>query len=185
MIIPAQAYPFAGRRIHLVNSNTGETFSGLYRDAQGPIPSAMAELANLLRDYHSGTIGPLHVQLIDLLANVMLATGQTKATILSGYRTPQTNARLAKTTVGVAENSQHLYGHAVDVSFDRRLADAVQAARHMRCGGVGWYPDSHFLHLDTGPVRHWELRHAHHTHSVAEHHAIHRALAHRQFMKRS
>ena len=121
---PAGAYPLIGRRLWLINANTGETFNGLYRDAQGPIPSAMADLAILLRDFHCGAIGPLHVPLIDLLADVMFASGQIKATILSGYRTPATNARLAKTTLGVAENSQHIFGHAIDVSFDHRLADA-------------------------------------------------------------
>jgi uncharacterized protein YcbK (DUF882 family) len=64
---------------------------------------------------------------------------------------------LARTTFGVAENSQHLYGRAIDVRFPERLADAVTAARALRRRGVGWYPHSGFIHLDTGPVRNWDL----------------------------
>jgi len=64
---------------------------------------------------------------------------------------------LARTTFGVAENSQHLYGRALDVRFPTGLPDAVAAARAMKRGGVGWYPHSGFIHLDTGPVRNWDL----------------------------
>jgi uncharacterized protein YcbK (DUF882 family) len=183
--------PLAGRRLCLRNANTGETFNGCYRDASGPIPGAMAELRHFLRDYHSNTLGPLDPSLIDLLADVMAASGQSAATVLSGYRTPKTNALLAATTFGVAENSQHIYGRAIDVTFDHRLLDAEKAARAMQRGGVGWYPRAHFVHLDTGPVRHWELG-GHglgkiprgSVRTVADRHALHRALAHRQYVAR-
>ena len=89
----------------------------------------------------------------------MQAVGQTTATILSAYRTPQTNAMLIKTGFGAAENSQHLYGRALDVHFGDKLAEAMKAARAMQRGGVGWYPHSSFIHIDTGPVRNWDLDH--------------------------
>jgi uncharacterized protein YcbK (DUF882 family) len=111
----------------------------------------------LLRDHHANKTGPLDIAALDFLADVMTATGQGSALILSAYRTPETNAILARTRFGVAEKSQHMYGRALDVSFDRRLADARNAARLMRRGGVGWYPSSHFIHIDTGPMRNWEL----------------------------
>src|SRR5262249_2554409 len=60
-------------------------------------------------------------------------------------------------TFGVAERSQHLYGRAIDVTFDSRLAGVQHTARAMKRGGVGWYPNSHFIHLDSGPMRNWEL----------------------------
>ena len=94
---------------------------------------------------------------IDFLAAVMDAVDAQSATILSAYRTPETNAILARTTFGVAENSQHLYGRALDIRFGSRLAEAMFAARAMQRGGVGWYPHSEFLHIDTGPVRNWDL----------------------------
>src|SRR5260221_9474899 len=154
----AEAAPLsAPRRLKLKNVNPGETFEGTYRDEAGPIPEAMADLVALLRDHHVNKIGPLDIATLDFLADVMTATGQGSALILSAYRTPETNAKLARTRFGVAERSQHMYGRALDVSFDRRLADARNAARLMRRGGVGWYPASHFIHIDTGPMGNWEL----------------------------
>src|SRR5947199_1221758 len=144
-------------RLNLINQHTGETFSGLYRDDNGPIPGVMDELSLFLRDFHSGEKIAIDVGVLDFLSNVMQAVGQTKATILSAYRTPETNAMLSRTHFGVAENSQHLYGRALDVHFGDKLADAMNAARAMQRGGVGWYPHSSFMHIDTGPVRNWNL----------------------------
>jgi uncharacterized protein YcbK (DUF882 family) len=144
-------------RLRLVDAHTGATFDGAYRDANGPIARVMDELCVFLRDQHSGRMTNIDIGVLDFLANVMAATGQTSAVILSAFRTRETNAMLARTTFGVAENSQHLYGRALDVRFPGRLADAMVAARAMRRGGVGWYPYSGFIHLDTGPVRNWDL----------------------------
>jgi uncharacterized protein YcbK (DUF882 family) len=144
-------------RLRLVDAHTGTTFDGVYRDARGPIARVMDELCVFLRDQHSGRLTSIDVGVIDFLANVMAATGQTSAIVLSAFRTQETNAMLARTTFGVAENSQHLYGRALDVRFAARLSDAVAVARAMRCGGVGWYPHSGFIHLDTGPLRNWDL----------------------------
>ena len=155
----AQAVPAppTRRRLRLVNPHTGEKFEGPYRDGSGPLASAMADLSAFLRDFHSAAKIEIDVGVIDFLAAVMDAVDAQSATILSAYRTPETNAMLAHTRFGVAENSQHLYGRALDVHFGTRLADAMQAARAMKRGGVGWYPHSGFLHIDTGPVRNWDL----------------------------
>jgi uncharacterized protein YcbK (DUF882 family) len=194
--IGASAAPLAvPRRLKLKNVNTGETFEGTYRDGEGPIAAAMADLVQLLRDHHVNKTGPLDITALDFLADVMNATGQGSALILSAYRTPETNARLARTRFGVAERSQHIYGRALDVSFDRRLADARNVARLMRRGGVGWYPTSHFIHIDTGPTRNWELdgsgldsllagRRLGPTAPVASRLARLRAVAHRDFLAR-
>ena len=143
--------------MRLVDAHSGATFDGVYRDANGPIARVMDELCVFLRDQHSGRMTGIDVRVIDFLASVMTATGQTSAVVLSAFRTRETNAMLARTTFGVAENSQHLYGRALDVRFPSRLADAMVAARAMRRGGVGWYPYSGFIHLDSGPVRNWDL----------------------------
>jgi uncharacterized protein YcbK (DUF882 family) len=144
-------------RLRLFDAHTGATFDGAYRDAKGPIARVMDELCVFLRDHHSGGMINIDVGVVDFLANVMAATGQTSAIVLSAFRSHETNAMLARTTFGVAENSQHIYGRALDVQFAARLPDAVAAARAMRRGGVGWYPHSGFIHLDTGPVRNWDL----------------------------
>lgn len=117
----------------------------------------MQELSVFLRDFHSGATIAIDITVLDFLAAVMAAIGQTTATVLSAYRSPATNARLARTHFGVAENSQHMYGRALDVHFGGHLAKAMQAAREIRRGGVGWYPSSGFVHLDSGPVRNWDL----------------------------
>ncbi len=153
----AIARPSFPRRLKLKNAHTGETFEGPYRDDTGPIADAIADLAHFLRDFHANKVGPIDVGTLDFLADVMDAVSESSASVLSAYRTPETNARLRATMLGVAEKSQHLYGRAIDVSFDRRLLDAETAARRMARGGVGWYPRSHFVHLDTGPSRSWEM----------------------------
>src|SRR6516225_4905432 len=144
-------------RLRLIDAHTGATFDGAYRDANGPNARVMDELCVFLRDQYSGRMTGIDVGVIDFLANVMVAPGQTSAVVLSAFRTQETNALLARTTFGVGENSQHLYGRALDVRFSGRLAEAMVAARAMRRGGVGWYPHSGFIHLDTGPVRNWDL----------------------------
>jgi uncharacterized protein YcbK (DUF882 family) len=157
--LSARALPRAPelRRLHLVNPHTGETFSGPYRDQSGPIASAIAELNLFLRDFHSGAETAMDIGVIDFLADLLAAVGAQKATILSAYRTRETNEMLARTIFGVAENSQHLYARALDIALDSKLAEAMQAARAMRRGGVGWYPHSNFIHIDSGPVRNWTL----------------------------
>ena len=145
------------QRLRLVNAHTGETFSGPYRDDGGPIAAAMEDLSVFLRDFHSGEIIDYDVGVIDFLAGVLDAVGASEATVLSAYRTRATNAMLARTTFGVADNSQHIYGRAIDFYIPARLDVAMETARAMKNGGVGWYPDSHFIHLDTGPVRNWDL----------------------------
>jgi uncharacterized protein YcbK (DUF882 family) len=153
----AVPHPPLPRRLKLGNAHTGETFDGNYRDDKGPIARVMEELSVFLRDHHSGEKINIDVAVIDFLADVMEAVGAANATILSAYRTPETNAMLARTTFGVAENSQHLYGRALDVHLPTRLEDAMKVAREMKRGGVGWYPQSGFFHLDTGPLRNWTL----------------------------
>jgi len=146
-----------GTRVRLVDAHTGAVFDDVYRNPKGPVRTVMDRLCLFLRDRRTGGMTNIDVGVVDFLAAVMAATEQTGATVLSAYRSLQTNALLEHTMFGVADNSQHLYGRALDVSFPTRLAEAAEAARGLKHGGVGWYPHSHFIHLDTGPVRNWEL----------------------------
>lgn len=149
--------PNALRRLRLVNAHTGETFEGAYRNDNGPIERVVDELCVFLRDHHSGEKTQIDVGVIDFLADVLDAVGETRATILSAYRTAETNAMLAQTTFGVAEHSQHIVGRALDLHLGSKLTEAMTSARTMQRGGVGWYPHSGFIHIDTGPVRNWTL----------------------------
>src|SRR5260370_38700377 len=138
------------RRLNLSHAHTGESFDGPYRDDLGPIGVAMEELSFFLRDHHSGERIAIDVGVIDFLAAVMDAVGATRATVLSAYRTHATNAMLARTTFGVADNSQHLYGRALDVRLDSRVEEAMQAARAIQRGGAGRERHPRFVHLHSG-----------------------------------
>jgi uncharacterized protein YcbK (DUF882 family) len=162
VVLPGMAYavpepPPGPRRLRLINPHTGEAFDGAYRDENGPIPSAMDLLSVFLRDFHCGETIAIDIGVLDFLAAVMEATGLGEAAIFSAYRTRATNEMLARTSFGVAENSQHIYGRALDVHFGSKIVEAMQTARKMQRGGVGWYPHSSFMHIDTGPVRNWDL----------------------------
>lgn len=149
--------PSTPRRLSLRHAHTGETFNGPFRDHVGPLPDAMIDLSFFLRDHREDVRGPMFVETLDFLADVISESGVASATVLSAYRTPQTNAKLATKYFGVAEKSQHLAGRAIDITLDRRLEKTAGLARTMSRGGVGWYPQSHFIHLDSGPVRHWTV----------------------------
>jgi uncharacterized protein YcbK (DUF882 family) len=192
----AFASPAGLRRLALKNAHTGETFNGPYCDAVGPVPSAVADLAVFLRDFHADKSGPVDIGMLDFLADVMAAANLASATVLSAYRTRETNEKLKATVFGVAEQSQHLYGKAIDVTFDRGLSSAQHVALAMKRGGVGWYPGSHFVHLDSGPTRTWELAGANFDRlllgplrpgdilTVQERLARARAFAHQEFSRR-
>jgi uncharacterized protein YcbK (DUF882 family) len=160
-------------RLNLLNAHTGEKFSGIYRDDNGPIPRVMDELSVFLRDFHSGEKIGIDVGVLDFLSGVLQTVGENKATILSAYRTPETNAMLAKKGFKAAENSQHLYGRALDVHMSDKLAEAMKTARAMQRGGVGWYPHSNFMHIDTGPVRNWDLDHKERGTLLVGNHKVH------------
>ena len=149
--------PPASRRLKLFNAHTKEVFDGPYRGPDGVIGSAAAELSEFFRDFHSGVVATIDIAVIDFLWDVLNTVGASDATVLSAYRTPATNAMLARTTFGVAEHSQHIYARAIDFTIGSRLEEVMTAARAMKRGGVGWYPQSHFIHIDSGPVRNWDL----------------------------
>ena len=151
--------PVAPRRLRLVNAHTGETFDGAYRDDQGPIEGIIGELCIFFRDHHSGQKTQMDVGVIDFLADVLDAVGETKATILSAYRTAETNAMLARTTFGVAEHSQHILGRALDFGLESRLSDAMNqspgdAARGCRLvSAFGLYPHRYRANTQLDPRR--------------------------------
>src|SRR5262245_42422345 len=113
------------RRLYLRHAHTGETFNGFYRDADGPIPAAMEDISVFLRDFHENKVGPIFLETLDFLADVIDASNQKSALVLSAYRTKRTNAMLAARIFGVAEKSQHLAGRAIDISLDGKLASAA------------------------------------------------------------
>lgn len=154
---PTRAAAPAPRRLALVNTHTGERLDALYFDDGRYVPDALAAIDHVLRDHRTGEAHPIDPALLDLLTGLRarLATAQPYH-VISGYRAPATNAMLADASGGVARASLHLEGRAIDVRVPGTPLGALQrAALAARGGGVGLYPRSDFVHLDTGRVRAW------------------------------
>lgn len=120
-------------------------------------PSALAKINHVLRDHYSGDVFPMNVRLMDLLHDLQARLGNHGAIeVISGYRSPKTNMRLAQMSDGVASQSYHTKGMAIDIRMPgTSLARIHRTALAMERGGVGYYPDSQFVHVDVGPVRRW------------------------------
>lgn len=141
------------------NTHTGESFSGPYRVGNKYLPDAFEDINNVLRDFRTGEVFPIDPRVMDILCSVKLQTGSSKPfQVLSGYRSPKTNAMLrgVSSHTGVAKNSLHLTGQAIDIRLPGvKLADLRDVGYKLKAGGVGYYPKSDFVHMDTGRVRHW------------------------------
>jgi uncharacterized protein YcbK (DUF882 family) len=139
------------RRLRLRHVATGATFSGPYHDGRRPDPAAMAELSLVLADHRSGQMRPFDPAALDILWELGRRERMAAFEILSAYRTTATNI-----AVGGAGDSQHMQARALDVHVPAdRLAAFGDAALALARGGVGIYPADGFVHLDSGPVRHW------------------------------
>jgi uncharacterized protein YcbK (DUF882 family) len=139
------------------NLHTGEKLKTVYwRDGEY-LPEAMRHIDWLLRDFRAEEIHPIDPRLLDLLAALHARLASRRPfEVISGYRSPATNAMLARLSGGVAQNSLHMQGMAIDIRVPGRDLRCVRAAAlSLRCGGVGYYPSSDFVHLDTGRVRSW------------------------------
>lgn len=145
------------RSLRFYNTHTGETLRTMFWAEGQFIPDALQDINRLLRDHRSNTVAPIDPELIVLLNKVSTQFGSNNVVhVISGYRSPETNRKLAEASGGVAKHSMHLEGKAIDVripGYD--LNDLRKAALAQKRGGVGYYPDSKFVHMDTGRVRHW------------------------------
>jgi len=147
------------RSLAFDNIHTGEKLSVDYWIEGAYQPQAMAEVNHVLRDFRTGDSHVIDPTLLDLLARLR---GQLETTepvsVISGYRSPVTNAMLRGENVhsGVASKSLHMQGMAIDIRIaGRSLANVHDAALGLRGGGVGYYPTSDFVHVDVGRVRRW------------------------------
>lgn len=161
LIIPgrAMAASKAKQRLSFVHTHTNEQLSTVYRVAGQYVPQSLGQIRSLLRDFRCGDSHDIDPHLLDWLHELAVVTGtRDPFHIISGYRSPRTNTMLRKRSAhsGVAEKSMHLQGKAIDIRLpDVKLADLRDAALSMKLGGVGYYPGSNFVHVDTGRVRHW------------------------------
>lgn len=120
-------------------------------------PDALAQINFFMRDRRNDQIMQMDPQLVDLMCAVQSQFGaQLPIHLVSGYRSPATNAYLAARSGRVAQNSYHMYGRAADIRIPGvSLAGLRQTALALQGGGVGYYPSSDFVHIDNGPVRNW------------------------------
>jgi uncharacterized protein YcbK (DUF882 family) len=140
------------RLLQLRHAASGARFSGPYHDGLAPDPAALAELSAVLADSRTGAAHPFDPRVLDILWEVGRRAGvRGEFVVLSGFRTPETNAAVCG-----AGDSQHLRAGALDVCApSRRLAELGEAALGLARGGVGVYARRGFVHLDSGPVRRW------------------------------
>lgn len=153
------AVPGSGRerRLTLKNLHTPEVLDVVYRRGEQYLPEALAQVEVLLRDYRTGDRHPIDPHLLDTLYEVAQRAGVDPVfSVISGYRSPQTNAMLHERSNGVASHSLHMEGRAIDVRLMHiDCADLAAKALEMKRGGVGYYRQSDFVHLDTGLFRTW------------------------------
>ena len=148
----------ANRHIALLNLHTDEQVQVEYFRGGAYVPEALSAIEQCLRDFRTGERHAIDPHLMDHLVEVARAVGvEPKFSVISGYRSPQTNAMLHERSAGVAQHSLHMDGRAIDVRISGvDCADLAARALDLKRGGVGYYRASDFVHLDTGAFRTWK-----------------------------
>ena len=146
------------RTLSLESLHTGETFDGEYWANGAYLPDALARINHVLRDRRNNKEHEIDPKLLDSMSFMRNWMGRKDPfMVISGYRSPESNAKMAAASKGVATRSLHMDGKAIDVRMQGCELKALHsAALSMRCGGVGYYPKSDFVHMDTGRVRAWK-----------------------------
>lgn len=146
------------RSLSFKSLHTGEEGSFIYARAGEYDAAGLAAINKLLRDHRTGDVTNIDVALLDQLYLLNQSVGGDKCfNVISGYRSPKTNAMLrSKSNGGVAKKSYHMRGMAIDISIpETDLRELHKIALNMKAGGVGLYAKSGFMHVDSGPVRSW------------------------------
>jgi uncharacterized protein YcbK (DUF882 family) len=148
----------AAKRIHLKNLHTGEELETEFFRGDAYVGESLASIQVLLRDFRNNQQHAIDPRLMDYLFDVAQHAGVDPVfSVISGYRSPQTNAQLRERGNGVARHSLHLEGRAIDVRLAGVACDVLAArALDLTQGGVGYYRQSDFVHLDTGAFRTWK-----------------------------
>ena len=149
--------PARDRELSFYNTHTGEKLTATFWSDGRYLDDGVEEISWLLRDHRADKASTMDPNLLDLLHRLQQQVGHPgEYHVISGYRSPETNDKLARSSAGVAKRSYHMLGQAIDVrlpGFDTR--QLKQAALELRGGGVGYYASSDFVHLDVGRVRSW------------------------------
>ncbi len=145
------------KRLSFHNLHTDERLNVSYWKDGEYNRRSLEKIYNILRDHRTGDVFPIRTSLLDLLHDLQAKLkNHNTIEIISGYRSPRTNAMLCQASDGVASRSLHMDGMAMDIRLNGSTLRQVQnAALLMRRGGVGYYPSSGFVHVDVGRVRRW------------------------------
>ncbi len=145
------------RRLAFVHTHTGETLDLIYAGAGGYNAQSLLKVNELLRDFRTSDVHVIDPKLLDLLHSLARSVGTTEPFhVISGYRSPRTNSTLRAHSAGVAKYSLHMEGKAIDIRLPgEKLTRVRDKALALAQGGVGFYPGSDFVHVDTGRVRVW------------------------------
>ncbi|MFN3970598.1 MAG: YcbK family protein [Gemmobacter sp.] len=145
------------RRVRMHSGRTGESIDTIYWIEGQYIPEVLKEINHFMRDWRSGATTKIDPRTVDIMAAAhRLMDVSEPYLMLSGYRSPQTNAMLRSSSRGVARDSLHMRGQAADLRLkSRSVGQMAKAAEACASGGVGRYSRSNFVHMDCGPVRHW------------------------------
>lgn len=145
------------RRLAFRHLHTGEHLAVDYAVGGQYEPEALTAVNHLLRDFRTGDVHTIDPALLDVLHQLAGVVDTARPyEVISGYRSPATNAALRRRSEGVAAHSLHMVGQAIDIRLgDVRLNQVRAAAIDLGRGGVGYYPASNFVHVDTGRVRRW------------------------------
>ncbi len=145
------------RRVKLRSARTGESVDTIYWIEGEYIPEALKEINYFMRDWRRDEVISYDRRNIDIMAATLrLMDTEEPYHVVSGYRSPSTNAMLRQSNRGVAQNSYHMKGMAADLKLDSRsIHQMAKAAVACNAGGVGKYGRSNFVHMDCGPVRTW------------------------------
>lgn len=146
------------RRLRLFHTHTGEHIDIVYRRGNAYVDDALAKLDHFLRDHRTGQELHYDPHLFDLLADLTAAAGKPdgEIAVICGYRSPWSNEFLRAHTAGVARHSLHMQAKAIDIRLPGvSTLDLRNAALALHRGGVGYYPRSGFIHVDTGRVTQW------------------------------
>ncbi|WP_426000069.1 DUF882 domain-containing protein [Caulobacter sp. DWR1-3-2b1] len=148
----------APKWVSLYNLHTAEKLQAVYWEKGTYVPDALDALNKVLRDHRTGEVAPMNVQLFDMLADIHRETEtKTAFQIISGYRSAASNKLLSERSGEVAKRSLHMDGKAMDIYLEDVALDKLRAAAlDLKRGGVGYYPDSKFVHVDVGPFRRWQ-----------------------------
>jgi uncharacterized protein YcbK (DUF882 family) len=145
------------RRLRMYSGRTGERIDMIYWIDGDYIKDAVKEINHFMRDWRNDNVKSIDLRTIDIMAAAHnLLDVNEPYMLLSGYRSPQTNAMLRRRSRGVAKNSLHMKGQAADLRLaSRSVSQMANAAISCRAGGVGKYYGSNFVHMDCGAVRSW------------------------------